>query len=280
MNVAWEARAHTASDGYTWAYRHYSAGDTPRARLIYLHGIQSHAGWYEASCSRLADLGFAVDFLDRRGSGVNEASRGDTPSFGRLLDDVAEFLRSLPNDRPKVLLAVSWGGKLAVALHRKHPDLVQGQALLCPGLCPKIAPSIATQVSIATASLVQPGRHYPIPLNDPELFTRTPRWLEFLRQDPLALREATARFLSQSVWLDLYLRRCPRHVRIPTFLLLAGRDAIIDNFKTARFCERFAGPLEVRTFATAHHTLEFEPDGPPFVDDLVWWLERRGLTAG
>lgn len=279
MNTpAWESRTHTASDGYVWGYRFYPARGTPRARLVYLHGIQSHGGWYEGSSTRLAQEGFEVYFLDRRGSGVNTVARGDTPSFLRLVDDLGEFVKTLPTDRPKVLLGISWAGKLCVALQRRHPGLVQGQCLLCPGLIPKIAPSPLMQMRIAGASLVTPSRLFPIPLSDPELFTRTPRWLEYLRQDPLALHNATARFLVQSFWLDRYLRGCPRHVTVPTLLILAGKDAIINNFKTTRYCEQFAGPLEVRTYPEAHHTLEFEPDGPPFVEDLLWWLERRGMA--
>ena len=55
------------------------------------------------------------------------------------------------------------------------------------------------------------------------------------------------------------------------------RITIIDNFATARYVERFAGPVETITYAAAHHTLEFEPAGPPFVADVLWWLGRRGL---
>jgi alpha-beta hydrolase superfamily lysophospholipase len=278
--MTWEPRTHRASDGYTWGYRHYPAAGPLHARLIYLHGVQSHAGWYEASCTALAERGFEVSFLDRRGSGVNQEARGDTPSYLRLLDDLAEFLRTLPADRPRVLLGISWGGKLAVALHRRHPGLVRGQCLLCPGLRPKVSPSMWERLRIAGASLVRPRHRFPIPLNDPELFTSTPRWLEFLRTDPLALHEATARFLAQSFWLDRYLLGCPRHVTVPTLLLQAGHDAIIDNFATSRYCEQFAGPLETITYPEAGHTLEFEPDGPPFLDDLLWWLRRRNLSTG
>ena len=85
--------AHTAGDGYRWRFRRYPAAGPPRAHVVCVHGIQSHAGWYEHSCTQLARAGFAVDFIDRRGSGMNEADRGDAPGFRRLLDDVAEFLK-------------------------------------------------------------------------------------------------------------------------------------------------------------------------------------------
>src|SRR5262249_451180 len=109
-----------------------------------------------------------------------------------------------------------------------------------------------------------------------ELFTATPRWLEFLRDDPLALKHATARFLMASFFLDVYLRRVPRHVRAPVLLLLAGRDQIIDNERTRRFVERFAAAdRQVIEYPGAHHTLEFEPDPDVYLRDLIDWLRRQ-----
>ena len=35
-----------ASDGYSFYYRHYPAAVPPRARLVFVHGIRSHGGWY------------------------------------------------------------------------------------------------------------------------------------------------------------------------------------------------------------------------------------------
>src|SRR5438067_3429192 len=248
--------AHTASDGYCWHYRHYPA-DRPLARIVYLHGIQSHGGWYEGSCAHLAAAGFPVYFLDRPGPGLNQQDRGDTPSFRRLLDDVAEFLHALKREKGEaktLLLAVSWGGKLAAALQRRHPGLVDGLALLCPGFFPKVRPPFGQRLRILLARLFRPRRRFPIPLNDPELFTATPRWLDFLRHDPLSLHEATARFLVESVRLDAYLRFTPRHVRVPVLLLLAERDRIIDNARTADYVRRFAAPAtDVIEYPGAHH---------------------------
>ena len=67
-----------ASDGYTFYYRHYPSPVPPKARLVFVHGIRSHGGWYQRSCRRLAEAGFDVYFLDRRGGGLNTAHRGDT----------------------------------------------------------------------------------------------------------------------------------------------------------------------------------------------------------
>jgi acylglycerol lipase len=273
---------HAASDGYRWKYRRYDPPAESRARVVCVHGIQSHGGWYEGSCRRLAEAGFAVFFLDRRGSGLNEQDRGDAPSFRRLLDDIAEFIQpqahglqpvGLP---PTFLLAISWGGKLAAALQRRNPGLVNGLILLCPGFRAIVRPPLRERLGIAWSYFTGPGKLFPVPLNDPELFTASPEWQQFLRDDPLAVRQASARFLANSVRLDGYLHFVPAHVTVPVLLLLAGRDRIIDNARTRRFVESFATPDKaIIEYPEAHHTLEFEPRPHRYLDDVIGWLERQ-----
>jgi len=223
-----------ASDGYRWRYRRYQAGMSSvdlsaRARVVCLHGIQSHGGWYEYSCSRLARAGFQVSFLDRRGSGINERDRGDVSSFVRLLEDLAEFLNALRtgffdgvSSLPVFLLGISWGAKLTVALQRYAPVPIHGQILLCPGFLPRVKPPLSERLRIAWSRLVAPHARYPIPLNDPELFTTTESWQRFLRDDPLSLHDATARFLVESFRLDRYIRPIVQEIQEPILLFLGG----------------------------------------------------------
>jgi alpha-beta hydrolase superfamily lysophospholipase len=275
--MAWTLETHTAGDGYRWHYRRYPPAGPPRADVVCVHGIQSHAGWYEDSCTRLAEGGYDVCFLDRRGSGANAEARGDTPGFRRLLDDIAEFLRARRAERPgrpTALLAISWGGKLAAGLERRHPRLVDAFGFLCPGFCPAVGLPFGQRVRVAAARLVSPRRLFDIPLSEPELFTANPERVRFIRDDPLALRRATARLLVESVRLDGYLRWFPPKLRVPVLLTLAGRDRIIDNGRTRAFVQRLtAGAAEVVEYPDAAHTLEFEP-GAPFVADLLAWLGR------
>ncbi|HEY1186267.1 MAG TPA: alpha/beta fold hydrolase [Gemmata sp.] len=247
----------------------------PRGRLVFVHGIRSHGGWYPRSCRALAGAGFEVYFLDRRGSGLNTAHRGDAPNFRRLLDDVAEFVQGLRAGRawlPVFVCGISWGGKLAVGLPYRKPNLVDGLVLLCPGLAPKIAPPVPQRARIAVARVFRPWKFFPIPLNEPELFTASDEWRRYIGTEPHGLRAATARFLFSSFSLDIYLRRAAQRVTVPTFLALAERDLIIDNTRTAGVVAGFPGAVETVTYPGAHHTLEFEPAGHPWLGDVVRWL--------
>lgn len=278
---AFSIEEHLSSDGYRWKYRRYPAAGEMRGAVVFVHGIQSHAGWYEYSCSQVAQAGYQVSFLDRRGSGANEEARGDAPSFRRLLDDIAEFLTALPRTAergriPVFLAGISWGGKLAVALERRHPGLVDGLILMCPGFYAKVRPTLGQRFGILLARLFCPRKKYPIPLNEPDLFTASPRWQQFLREDPLRLHQATARLLIESVRLDGYLRFTPKYVHVPVLLMLASEDRIIRNDWTRGFLNKLATPDKtIIEYAGAHHTLEFEPEPDRFISDLRGWLDRH-----
>lgn len=265
---------HTASDGYRWHYRCYSPTAPLRGRLIFLHGIQSHGGWYPRSCAAFANAGYEVYFLERRGCGLNTEHRGDVPSFRRCLDDIGEFVRTLPTDQPRILGAISWGGKLGVAMQYRYPGLFERLLLLCPGLFPVIRPGFLQRLWIGRCALRAPTKMFPIPLNDPTLFTTSEAWRTYLQNDRLALHEATARMLFQSNSLDIYLRRAWRWVTIPTLLLLAEHDRIINNVKTRRYVGKFRSATTVIEYPGAYHTLEFEPPDHPFIADCLQWLAK------
>ncbi|MEZ6139773.1 MAG: alpha/beta fold hydrolase [Zavarzinella sp.] len=268
---AYTIHHYHCSDGYQCAFRHYPAPNA-KTRLILLHGIQSHAGWYERSCTQLAARGIECYFLDRRGSGLNTDNRGDCPSFRRLLDDIAEFIKQLPQGGTTSLAAISWGGKLGVGFQYRHPGLVQKLALLCPGLFPKVGLSLMKRLWIGRCALRAPTKLFDIPLNDPNLFTTSETWREFIRNDSLALHQATARMLFQSNSLDIYLRRARKWLKLPVLLQLASEDQIIDNAQTRRYIERSPSNSKIIEYAGAHHTLEFEPENHPFVEDLATFL--------
>jgi len=280
VDTPFEISSFITSGGYKLHYRHFQPVGMSKGTIVFIHGIQSHGGWYETSCKKFAQAGYRVLFLDRRGSGLNEVSRGDSPSFRTLLDDLKEFLqyqrKEIAGATPLILGAISWGGKIAFGLEIRIANLVDGFILLAPGFCPKVHPTRKERFFIALGSLFSPRRLFNIPLNDPELFTSNPAAQKFLKEDPLALRKATARFLLDSVRLDFYLRIFRTKISKPILLLIAGQDKIIDNEKTIAFVKRFAsGSLTVRDYPEAHHTFEFEPEPQKHIEEIEEWLQTQ-----
>ncbi len=261
-----------AADGYRYAVRIWPAAQ-PRVRVVFIHGIISHGGWYHPSAKRLAQAGCEVHFLDRRGSGLNLAARGDTPAHETWLTDVESYVERLPVDLPRVLLGISWGGKLAPAVAMRRPDLLAGVGMICPGLYARQQANVAQRAALrAAAALGLRSTLIDIPLKDPALFTDTPAWQEYIRRDPLTLRRITVRFAREDLKLNDLARGAAERVAIPALMMLAGREKIVDNERTRDFYQRLASSEKTLIeYPEAAHTLEFEPDPTQYLDDLQQW---------
>ena len=271
-------RTYTTADSSALPLRAWRP-ERPRAAVVYLHGIQSHNGWYEASSRHLAEAGVAVYQVERRGSGRDTAhARGHVDRAEVWLADVAsasELARRETGAAAVHLLGVSWGGKLALACAADRPDLYRSLILSAPGILPRVDVTLTTKIRVAQSLAAgQPLRRFPIPLEDPHLFTENPERIRYIAEDPLSLRELTAQFLSESRRLDRLAQAAARTVRLPTFLALAETDRIINNAATRALVYAMPVRRHVVAYPGAHHTLEFEPDPMPYFRDLVAWIEQ------
>ena len=285
-----EVRSFVASDGYALHVRMWPAFGPARGHLVVLHGVQSHGGWYHGLGRTLASAGYNTSFPDRRGSGANTVDRGHARWPRRLNLDLVEWLRTVRAENPLLpvaLAGISWGGKLAVIAAARHPELVDGLALICPGLHPQVDVSwTGSTVCIAWSAPFRIVRsHFRSLSPDPAaLFTDLIRaWhrAHHAPASPFGLREGTAGLMAASFFIDRLVARAPARIHQPAVLMLAGRDRIVDNARTLAYFERLTSTeRKVITYPKGHHTLEFEPDPFRYALDLVAWLDGHFPKTG
>ncbi len=267
----------TANDGAKLGYVSYQSSEANVA-LIYLHGIGSHAGWFSQAASLLRDSGYDVYCLDRRGSGINRENRGfisgHVDAYEILLDDIRTFVQQLRQVYASIfLVGLSWGGKLALSYGLTYPAGLDGLVLITPGLKTLVDVSFATKLKILWSTMLQPQMSIPTPI-EAEMFTTSPHFLAFIRNDPLQLKYTTARFLFQSHKLDGYIDRLMPNNRLPILLLLAGGDSIIDNGGVKALLERGQqSVLDVRLFEEQMHSIQFEAPGPLVQHMQHWFMQ-------
>lgn len=254
-----------------------------RGVVLYLHGIQSHGGWFEQSAEALAKAGFAVLMPDRRGSGRNEHDRGHVRHCRRWFDDldchVAYARQRWGYDRVHVV-GVSWGGKLAGAYCGYCREAVASLTLVAPGLYPLVDVSGLTKLYIVWHGIMGSRKPFDIPLNEPALFTSNPQRRQFIADDPLRLMSVTGRFLLMSRRLDVLAARGLLSAVVPVGFFLAGCDRIIHTGRTQRLADSMQQDgvaVECCVYDQAAHTLEFESDNRTYLRDLVAWV---GQCAG
>jgi acylglycerol lipase len=280
---------YPAADRCRLAARVWHAVDTPIARVVFLHGITSHGGWYEQVARYLANAGCEVHFLDRRGSGLNAREPGDIDNWRTWVGDVAAYIHSIRGNNltdprpqpPTILCGISWGGKLAPVIARLHANLVDGIALICPGIYSPFLPRRVKRAILATPAPTRlQNLRLTIPLRHPELFTNTRPWREFIRQDPLALRRVTWRFAQADRELTAFARASAPFIHMPLLLMLARQDRIVDNRRTRAFFARAQSRHKtLLEYAGAGHTLEFEADPSQYFRDLADWIHKTAMLA-
>ncbi len=272
----------TLPDGYR-AYGREWRPSNPRGAVLYLHGIQSHCGWYVASGRRLAEAGYHVVQVDRRGCGRNVQDRGHAESAEQLIQDTLaardELLHRARSDRYH-MVGVSWGGKLAAASYVTDSTGVDSLSLVTPGLFPKVVASPSEKAEIGFAMLYEPRRLFDIPLNDPEMFTSSPEWQKFFRTDPLTLRQCTAGFYLASRRMDKIVMRLPEVSPVPIHLLLAEDERVIENGETEKYIRQLNWPNgRVTVYRAARHSLEFEHIAESYFTELVSFLCQAGCRS-
>lgn len=273
------------ADNYkVWARLFETVG--AKRAVLYLHGIQSHGGWFLRSCDHLRCEGMTVLIPDRRGSGLNRQDRGHCDSGKQLIADVdrsVQWLQRRSGLEQVDLVAISWSGKLALAYAARFAAKVRSVVLVTPGMRAKVDISLAEKIMIGAEGIINPHKQHEIPLNDPTLFTRTPTMLEFIEHDPLKLTHATASFFITSKVLDMAIPKVLRRLTMPVHLLLAEHDQIIDNDATLSLLRPVLTPVDeerrpAKLYENAQHTIEFEADPEAYFADLAACVKKGTVS--
>ena len=247
--------------------------------LLYLHGIESHAGWFIQSAEAVNALDWPVVLAERRGSGCNSQNRGHADSFEQLLADVfcaAAYCRDRWPSCQVHLAGVSWGGKLALASALRFPQTFASLTMIAPGIFPRVDLSIRNKLKILVKHVVKPTAQMSVPLEDARLFTDNPQRIAFIEQDKLRLHRVSAGFFWASYQLDKLIQRQGPQLNLPIHLMLSGADRIIDSEKTKGWFECCKAPEKhLSVFPDSAHTLEFDRDNRAFLKALTVWLDNH-----
>jgi len=266
-----------ATDGQPLAYRRFDPSGDVRGSLVYLHGIQSHGGWYVDTAEELARRGYAVYLPDRRGSGLNDGPRGWFGSRRQLVADVGTFVeeaRRAAPEAPVFVVAGCWGARPGLQFAEDRWLDIAGLVLVNPALRARVDLDLREKLQIGISRLLDERRPMRVPL-EPELFTNEPDSRAMIRDDVFALREVTARFYFEMALWDQHLRRL-EELKVPVLMLQATEDPIVDvDWVTGWFRRLRAPAKKLVLYADFAHILDFEPERARYWDDLSEWLDAR-----
>ena len=268
---------HNAIDHHSLAVYHWPLPEADvKALVLLVHGLGEHMGRYQHVAFALQQAGYAVVGYDHVGHGLSSGKRGDTDTPDQLTDHLRHMVKEVKRlhpGRPTVLLGHSMGGlvvqraaaadaMLADAVVMSSPALAaftNGIQKLLLATLPKWLPHVRVNNGLRLEGLARDAqvvRDYKQDrLVHPMIATSLAEWI--VQEGIQAVQHAEA-------W------------RVPSLLLYAGQDKLVNPQGSAEFAKRApADMLQAHCFNVMYHEIFNDPEKQVVLQKLIAWLDNR-----
>ncbi|HSV83407.1 MAG TPA: lysophospholipase [Ramlibacter sp.] len=269
----------TACDGGNLAVQDWALpeGVPSRGMVLIVHGLGEHAGRYDHVAKRLNAWGFTVRSYDQYGHGDSDGLRGGLPQSMRLLDDLYDMVEScrrrLPDNRPLILLGHSMGGLVAASFVARQLLPVDALVLSSPAFATRLGRFQKTLMAVVPrmAPNLTVGNGL-----DPHYLSHDPRVVAAYRADPRVHDRISGRLASFIAEEGPEVLARARNWRVPTLLLYAGDDRLVDPAGSRAFAAAAPPPLVTeRCFSDFFHEIFNEVEAYDVFASLRQWLDAR-----
>ena len=274
----WETQAWDPETGYDAL--------PPHALVLIVHGLGEHAGRYDQLAAQLLSWGFAVRAYDQRGHGDSGGARGILPHDAVLLDDLADVIDVLrPPGRaalPLILLGHSLGGLVSSRFVALQMRPVQGLVLSSPAL----AIPLSGLQKWLLAVMLRLAPDWPVGNGlDSRYLSHDERVIRHYQLDPKVHDRVSARLARFMASAGPATQAAAAHWQVPTLLMYAGADRLVDPAGSRAFAQTAAeaaeqsavsaGVVTAKCFDGLYHELFNERDAAPVWATLKTWLDAR-----
>lgn len=238
----------TTHDGLTLLGRRWRAASAPpRARALIVHGVGEHSGRYDEVADAMTKLGVEVVSYDQRGFGASEGTPGVIPEADALVADAAMIFRLIEReggDDPPFLVAHSMGAAIAAFAVTHGHISPRGLVLSSPAIAPRMAPLVEPTLRLLV--WVTPALRLDSRIRAEDV-TRDTNEQQKIKNDKRMHTTVTPRLVVSIVDQGQAALKAADRILVPTLLLVAGTDRIVDQDVTLRFFARIPA-----RFATLH----------------------------
>jgi alpha-beta hydrolase superfamily lysophospholipase len=276
-----ETRLRTA-DGLTlYAWTCQPAAGQPKGAIALVHGMGEHSRRYDHLAGYWADHGYASAGFDLRGHGRSDGPRGHTPSYDRLMDDIASFLGLVSEtypDLPLTLYGHSMGGNLVLNYAiRRQPRLAHLVAS-APYLRLAFEPPAWKLLMATCLKGIAPTMSLRTGL-DVRALSRDAAVIRRYETDPLVHERITMSFFAHVHPAGEAIISRASELTTPTLLMHGGADKLTSLAGSEAFVAASSGKASLKIWDGRFHEIHNDPSWEELAAFVITWL-AAGRVSG
>jgi acylglycerol lipase len=266
-----------AADKTRLYWQRHTPDDTPRAALLFVHGLAEHSGRYDHVMRRFAEIGFDCWAIDYRCHGKSPGLRVHVDRFDEFLLDIAAayaLVRAEQTSLPLYLVGHSQGGLLVLNHVLTRPDGINGIIVSSPflGMHPNAAPSAPLHMVANVISTFSPKLMFS-KVADPKFLSRDPQVAGAYVDDPLVSDTVSARWFTEVLRAQADTLARAKNLAVPALVMQSGDDRIADPAATRAWVD--AAPAELVDYVEwdgLYHEMFNEPEKEQVFEKMEEWL--------
>jgi len=284
MNRIAQEAQFTTSDNYPLFFRHWPAQNTPAKGVIVLfHRGHEHSGRVAHLVDELGLEDYAFYAWDARGHGRSPGVRGFSPSLGRSVRDMDEFVRFAAGreglqTKDVAVIAQSVGAVLAATwVHDYAPD-IRSLTLASPAFKVKLYVPLAVPGLKLMHKLR--GNFFVNSYVKAKFLTHDQARIDSYNNDPLITRP-----ISVNILLGLYeaaerVVSDAGAIQVPTQMFISGSDWVVHKPPQERFFAGLGSAIkELHHLPGFFHDTLGERDRAPAVAKISEFIRTRFAAA-
>lgn len=243
--------------------------------IVLMHGLGEHSGRYAHVVRFFNDCGWSVRVYDHRGHGRSGGTRGDAPCGDTMVQDakivIDDFAQRL--GEPPLLFGHSMGGLFAARFATAALSPLRALILSSPALA--VPMSGVQKLLLKVMLAIAPGVAVPNGLQ-PRYLSHDPAVVEAYLKDPLVHPKISSRLLTGMLAAIDFSQAHASALTIPTLMVVAGDDRLVDPSGSDRFFKRLApGIGTMHLYRDLYHEVFNEVDARRVFADVRNWLQER-----
>ncbi|MDD5580025.1 MAG: lysophospholipase [Methylobacter sp.] len=253
---------------------------SPKASIVFLHGVGEHIGRYQAAFQVFAHQGYSCFGFDQRGFGQSEGERGHIHSFAEYVADLAGFIAEIvikDTAKPVFLFGHSMGTIVILAYALRYSSGIRG---LMISSCPlKLVHWYANFGGCVADRLSGIAPRLKIPnLINPNELTDDPVVIKALRHDPYIVKCVSANWLHEFKLARENILLNANRILLPTSICHGGEDHIAAVAGAKLLYEKLASADKTLTVfdSLKHELLNHRPsERAQVLKQAFEWLDKH-----